>query len=150
MKGSQIGLRVICVILMIIAIVSIITGVALLIGATIPPLTSQYIEVEGKSITESQGALIAGLFALVNGMMYIFIASLGLKGAKNSNKIGGFFFLSILGLILAIITIVQAFIMETSIAPITVIQFLVIIVCVFLSYNIRKGNKQKKEAARRS
>lgn len=144
MTGSQKALKVISIIVIILAVLCIIAG-ALLLIPNLAYVQAGFPNVEGADqATVAAGAaivLLIAAFILVSGIIDLIVGILGLRGAKDPKKIGGFFAIAVIGLILAAINLAitlfsgQQLDFATLSAPIA--QLVVMLVCMILANNIR-------------
>lgn len=143
MSGSRTALKVITAILIIFAIIEIVLGVLLLIGASLPEFAYTFIAVEGQLLTEASISLTFGVTFIILGIIYFIIGSLGWRGAKRPSKIGPFFWLSIIGAVLSVVGLIMS-IVQGSISPSSIISTIVVVICAILANNIRNNSKKIK------
>ena len=166
-SGSQVALKVISIIQIVIAILGIILSLVLiasgpLVGslANDPEVVSNVSGVVSESgvdmqISGQEGiflfsgfVMILGVIALIGSVFDLIVGILGVRGANNPAKIGPFFVFAIIGLILAIgqvifsiVGLVSADAATSASASSTIwssiIQFGLMIVIVALANNIR-------------
>lgn len=144
MTGAQKALKVISIIVIILAVLCIIAG-ALLLIPNLAYVEAGFPNVEGADqVTVAAGAaivLLIAAFILVSGVIDLIVGILGLRGAKDPKKIGGFFAIAVIGLILAAINLAitlfsgQQLDFATLSAPIA--QLVVMLICVILANNVR-------------
>lgn len=144
MTGSQKALKVISIIVIILAVLCIIAG-ALLLIPNLAYVEAGFPNVEGTDqLTVAAGTafvLLIGAFILVSGVIDLIVGILGLRGAKDPKKIGGFFAIAVIGLILAAINLAitlfsgQQLDFAALSAPIA--QIVVMLICVILANNVR-------------
>ena len=142
--GSQKALKVISWIVIVFAILSIVLGVVALAGGSL--MAGASLQAEGQD--QQNILIVSGLAfgvaaaAIIGGIVDFIIGMLGLRGAKNPNKIGVFFVIAIIGLILAIIDFVAPFVLKMTLTPTTlasgVVEVLLMVIVVALANNIRK------------
>ena len=70
-------------------------------------------------------------------MINLIIGLLGLRGAKNSHKIGLFFVLCIIGLVLGIVGIVMN-VMQGAFQWTSLVSVVIVAVCTFLAHSIQE------------
>lgn len=143
MSGSQKALKVISIIVIVLAIICIVGGVLLLL----PNLA--YVDADFPNVEGSDRALVAAgaammialtVILILSGVIDLIVGILGLRGAKDPKRIGAFFVIAVIGLILAVvnlaITVATGQTDPGSLsAPIA--QMVVMLVCVILANNIR-------------
>ena len=144
MTGSQKALKVISVIVIILAVLCVLAGVALLIP-NIAYVEADFPNVEGADrATVAAGAalmLVISAVLIVSGVIDLIVGILGLRCAKAPKRIGGFFALAVIGLIIAAINLAitlfsaQQLDFTTLSAPIA--QLVVMLICVILANNVR-------------
>ena len=136
MTGSQKALKVISIIVIILAVLCVLAGVALLI----PNIA--YVEADFPNVEGADRATVAAgaaMMLVISGDLIVGV--LGLRGAKDPKKIGGFFAIAVIGLIIAAINLAitlfsgQQLDFATLSAPIA--QLVVMLVCVILANNVR-------------
>ncbi len=137
MTGSQKALRVICVLTIVYAVLLLISGGVMLAGSSMSQMQSMSMNVNGTIASYSALALAFGIMFVVFGLVDLFIGILGFRGAKRPNKIGAFFFLAIIGLVMSIIGIIWS-IMQGSFDTFSLINFVFTLLCVILARNVRK------------
>lgn len=137
MSGPQKALNVVAVLLIAYAVIVIVAGVALCFGASVPGVAGQSIEVDGSMIDAAALSTVLGATLIVSGVMYLIIGLLGRRGAKNPRKIGAFFVLAVIGVILGVVSAVMG-ILQGSLPLSQFVGLLVIIVCAALAYTIKQ------------
>lgn len=137
MSGSQKALKVISIILVIWAIVGILLGAFLAAGSAVPGLSAESIDMDGTTMNMSTAALGFGIGIIITGVIDLIIGLLGLRGAKNPHKIGLFFVLCIIGLVLGVIGLVMN-IMQGAFQWTSLVSVLIVAMCTFLAYSIKK------------
>lgn len=137
MSGSQKALKVVSIIVIIYAILMILLGAFLCFGASLPGIAGQAIDVDGSALDAAAVSVILGVGSLVSGVVYLIIGLLGKRGAKNPQKIGPFFVLSVIGVILSIASAVLG-IMQGSFPLSQFVGLLIVILCAVLAFNIKK------------
>lgn len=121
-----------------------LVGAALLIP-NLAYVNADFPNVEGADrATVAAGAALMLVFSgilIVSGVIDLIVGILGLRGAKDPKRIGGFFTIAVIGLIIAAINLAfTVFASEqldfaTLSAPIA--QLVVMLVCVILANNVR-------------
>ena len=137
MSGSQKALKVVSILLVVYAIITLLLGAFLCFGASIPGVAGQAIDVSGSAIDAATLSVTMGVGFVISGVIYLIIGLLGNRGAKNPSKIGPFFVLSIIGVVLAVISAVLG-VMQGSFPLSQLIGLLVVILCAVLAFNIKK------------
>ena len=137
MSGSQKALKVISIILVIWAIIGILLGAFLAAGSAVPGLSAESIDMDGTTMNMSTAALGFGIGIIITGVIDLIIGHLGLRGAKNPHKIGLFFVLCIIGLVLGVIGLVMN-IMQGAFQWTSLVSVLIVAMCTFLAYSIKK------------
>lgn len=137
MSGSQKALKVVSIIMIIYAIIVVLLGAFLCFGASIPGVAGQAIDVNGSTIDAAALSVAMGAGFVISGVFYLIIGFLGHRGAKNPAKIGPFFVLSVIGVVLAVVGSVMA-VMQGSFPLSQLIGLLVVILCAVLAFNIKK------------
>ncbi len=144
MTGSQKALKVISIIVIILAVLCIIAG-ALLLIPNLAYVEAGFPNVEGADqLTVAAGTafvLLIGTFILVSGVIDLIVGILGLRGAKDPKKIGGFFAIAVIGLILAAInlaiTLFSGQQLDFAALSASIAQIVVMLICVILANNVR-------------
>lgn len=137
MSGSQKALKVISIILIVWAIVVILLGGFMAAGSAVPGMSAQSIDVGGSTMDMATAALAFGIGTVVGGVVNLIIGLLGLRGAKNPHKIGLFFALCVIGLVLGIVGIVMN-IMQGAFQWTSLVSLAIIAACTLLAAKIRK------------
>lgn len=143
MTGSQKAIKIVSVIVIVISILSILAGLASCVGGFAGVAAS-----EGASQSDQEMlALGAGLLfvlggtAIIGGLVDLVVGLLGLRGAKNPDKIMPFFVIAIIGLVFAILNLIGCFTygqLDVSTIVSTVVQLVLMALCVYLANNVRK------------
>ncbi|WP_139651924.1 hypothetical protein [Raoultibacter phocaeensis] len=137
MSGSQKALKVVSILLIVYAVIMIAAGAFLCFGASIPGVAGQAIDVGGTALDAASLSMVFGVSSIIGGVLYLIIGLLGMRGAKDPRKIGPFFVLSIIGVVLGVVSAVMGIVQGTF--PLSqFIGLLVVIVCAVLAYNIKK------------
>lgn len=137
MSGSQKALKVISVIMIAWAIFVILLGVFLAVGSAVPGMSAESIDMGDGVVDMSTAALALGLGTVIGGIVNLVIGLLGLRGAKNSRKIGAFFIMCIIGLVLGIVGLVLD-IMNGALQWSDIVSVLIVVVCTGLAQSIKK------------
>lgn len=142
MTGSQKAIKVLSIIVIVVAILSIVAGLVTCAGGAAGVMAGA-----DASAAEQQLALGTGVLfvlaggALVSGIIDLIVGLLGLRGAKDPNKIMPFFVIAIIGAVFAALNLIGCFtsgqLDGTSIAS-AVVQLALMVVCVILANNVRK------------
>ena len=138
MSGSQKALKIISVVLLAYAVVLLLFGVLMAAGSQVPGLSGSIVDWgDGTSVDAAVAAIGVGIGFAVSGLVYLVIALLGLRGAKDPKKIGAFFALCIVGLALSLVGIgmsaAQGGVQWQSVAGLAIMA-----VCTFLAAKIRR------------
>lgn len=137
MSGSQKALKIISIILIVWAIILLVFGALLTGGSQLPGMSAETIDVQGTAIDMSSMSLIMGIGMIVSGVMYLIISLLGLRGAKNPAKIGAFFVLCIIGLVLNVLSLISL-IAQGQFNWTYLVSVALIVVCTYLAFQIKK------------
>lgn len=137
MSGSQKALKVISIILVIWSILVILLGAFLAAGSAVPGMSAETIDISGSTTDMATAALGFGIGILIGGVINLIIGLLGLRGAKNPHKIGLFFVLCIIGLVLGIVGIVMN-VMQGAFQWTSLVSVVIVAVCTFLAHSIKK------------
>ena len=103
LAGSQKALRVICIIMMILAVIVAALGALMVFGGG---LTGQTI-VQGQAMDAAAAANMVGIGLIVGAVIDFFIALLGAHGAKRPGKLGLFKIICIIGAVLSIVGVIS-------------------------------------------
>lgn len=137
MSGSQKTLKIISIILIIWAIIVILLGAFLAAGSSVPGMSAESINIDGSTMDMATAALGFGIGIIIGGVINLIIGLLGLRGAKDSHKIGLFFVLCIIGLVLGVIGIIMS-LMQGAFQWTSLVSLVIIAVCTYLAHNIKK------------
>lgn len=143
MTGSQKVIKVVSILVIIVAILSILLGLASCVGGFAGVAASSGVsESEQETLALGAGVLFfLGGGAIISGVIDLIVGILGLRGAKDPKRIGGFFAIAVIGFIIAAINLAitlfsaQQLDFATLLAPIA--QLVVMLVCVILANNVR-------------
>ncbi len=144
MSGSQKALKVISILIIICAVVQAIVGALFILGAQVPGVSTEVISVEDTSMSLSSASIAFGAGFLVNAVIYLIVAILGLRGAKDASKIGAFFVLCIIFLVVSLIGFGMS-IAQNSANWTSFIDLVVLVICLVLAYNIKKDANRSAE-----
>ena len=139
MEGSRKALKVISIVLIVYAAFLIVFGMFMAFGGMLPGLSDATLDVNGSQQGFAAVALAVGGILVVTGIIDLIIGLLGLRGAKNPKKIGIFFVLSLIGVVLGAIGLVSD-IMQGTLQPASIASLLLVAVCAGLAYTIKKQN----------
>ena len=106
LAGSQKALRVICIIMMILAVIVAALGALMIFGGGL--LTGQTIDVQGQAMDAAAAANMVGIGLIVGAVIDFFIALLGAHGAKHPGKLGLFKIICNIGAVLSIVGVIVA------------------------------------------
>ncbi len=137
MSGSQKALKVISIVLFIWGIFMLLMGAFLAAGSQMPGMSAESMDVNGASMNMATAAIALGVGTIFAGIVYVIIALLGLRGAKRPRKIGAFFVLCIVGLVLGLIGLGMG-IAQGTFQWQSLIGLAIIAVCTFLANSIKK------------
>lgn len=137
MSGSQKALKVVSILMIVYAVLMILLGAFLCFGASIPGVAGQTIDVDGSLLDAATVSVVLGAGSIVSGIVYLIIGLFGKRGAKNPQKIGPFFALSVVGVVLSIASAVLG-IVQGSFPLSQFVGLLFVILCAVLAFNIKK------------
>lgn len=140
MSGSQKALKVISIVMIVWSILIILLGAFMAAGSAVPGLSAETIDMGNGDVSMSTAALTFGVGTIVGGVIDLVIGLLGLRGAKHAHKIGLFFVLCVIGLILGIVGLVLD-IMNGAVPWTDVVSVVIVIVCTALASSIKKQAK---------
>lgn len=141
MNGSRTALKIITAIMIIFALLEIVVGAILLLGAKLPEFATTLIFINGQVMTEATASLGLGIGFVAIGIVHFIIGMLGWRGAKRPSKIGPFFWLSVIGAVLSVVGLVMA-IAQGSVSTVTIVSTVVVVICAILANSIRNGSKR--------
>lgn len=136
-SGSQKALKIISIILVVWSILVIALGAFLAAGSAVPGMSAETIDMGGEVTDMATAALAFGIGTAIGGVINLVIGLLGLRGAKNPHKIGLFFVLCIVGLVLGVVGIVMDF-MQGSFQWTSLVSVVIVAVCTYLAHSIKK------------
>lgn len=143
-SSSQKALKIVAIIMIVFAILSIVGGLFMAVGGGV--LGSAAIDAADDNAAAMGGvAMIGGVMLAFGGIVNLVIGLFGLRGANTPQKIGVFFVLSIIGVVLSAFSFMST--ITSGIADITsiiggLVGLALPIACVLLAYNIKKENKR--------
>ena len=154
MSGTQKALKVISIIVIVLSAITIALGILLFATGVSwrSSVSNPYDAVGGWGMIFGGLAIVFGAFLLIGGIFYLLFGILGLRGANNPSKIGPFFVISIIGLILAIIGVLGSvgLLFASSLGASSIVPYgfplVFMIVCVYLANDIRKIRDGRKES----
>lgn len=143
MTGSQKAIKVLSIIVVIVGVLAIALGLVSCLGGVAGVAGG------GDATASEQEALALGagmLFflggaAVVSGVIDLIVGLLGLRGAKNPEKIMPFFVIAIIGAVFAVVNLIGCFTsgqLDSSNIASAVVQLVLMVVCVVLANNVRK------------
>lgn len=135
MSGSQKALKVISIITIVYAVVLLVLGIFMAAGGSL--LSGETIDVDGTAASASIVAAVLGVTLVIGGVVDLVIGLLGLRGAKNPRKVGPFFVLCIIGLVLGLVSLGMS-IAQGSFNPWSLASLVIIAVCLYLSAQVKK------------
>ena len=130
MSGSQKALKVVSLLLIIYAVVMTAFGIFLVAGGSF--LAGETIDVNGTA--EAANVMAA---ALGGGTIDLVIGLLGLRGAKNPRKVGPFFVLCIIGLVLGLVGLGMS-LAQGTFDLWSLVSVVIVAVCLYLSAQVKK------------
>ena len=119
------------------AVLVIVMGALLAAGSQVPGVSGESIDFEGTSMDMSAAAIGLGVGFIIAGVIDLVIALLGLRGAKNPKKIGAFFVLCVIGLVLGVVGAAMQ-IMQGTFQWSSLVSVALVLVCTVLANNIKK------------
>lgn len=138
MSGSQKALKVISIILIVWAVLGMLLGLFFAGGSLMPGIADQAVDVgDGSTVNLAAAAMGLGILAILSSLVYLVVGVLGLRGAKNPRKIGAFFVMCVIGLVLAIIVIALD-LMNGRFDWTNLLDLAIIVVCTVLAQKIKK------------
>lgn len=143
MSGSRKALKVLSIIMIVFSAIGIVMGLLL---TTTLGLIGDTSNLAGTDLTVAAGSAVVatlGIVLVITSIVYLVIAIFGLRGAKNPQKIGVFFVLSIIGAVFGAIGLIMNIVQGAEMTTILSSVVSLVIVCVF----VWLANNIKKEAA---
>lgn len=135
MSGSQKALKVVSLLLIIYAVVMTAFGIFLVAGGTF--LAGETIDVNGTAEAANAMAAALGGGTIVGGIVDLVIGLLGLRGAKNPRKVGPFFVLCIIGLVLGLVGLGMS-LAQGTFDLWSLVSVVIVAVCLYLSAQVKK------------
>lgn len=135
MSGSQRVLKIISILLIVWAVILIAFGAFLAFGSGFA--TGYVVDSQGAAVDAATMSIALGVGTIIGGVVNLVIALLGLRGAKNPRKIGAFFVLSIIGVVLGLISLGMG-IAQGTFQWSSLVSLALVVVCAVLAYNIKK------------
>ncbi len=143
MTGSQKAIKIISIIVIVVAVISIVIGLVTCVGsAAVIGAGSQASTADQETYALGAGLLLAlAGGAVISGIIDLIVGILGLRGAKNPDKIMPFFVIAIIGAVFAVINVIGT-LMSGQIDGTTlvsnIVQVALMVACVVLANNVRK------------
>ena len=145
MTGSQKAIKVLSILLIIISVLAILIGLVTMAGGmAVVGAGSQVAEADQEFYATGAGLLLfLGVGSLISGVIDLIIGIFGVRGAKDPHKIKPFFVISIIGLVLALLSLMVSISSGAEISSIVsnVVTVVILGCCVYFSNNIRKLNQ---------
>lgn len=135
MSGSQKALKVVSVLLIIYAVAMAAFGIFMVAGGSF--LVGETVDVDGTAQAANVMAAALGAGTIAGGVIDLIIGLLGLRGAKNPRKVGPFFVLCIIGLVLGLVSLGMS-IAQGSFNLWSLVSLVIIAVCLYLSAQVKK------------
>ena len=135
MSGSQKALKVVSVLLIIYAVVMTAFGIFLVADGSF--LAGETIDVNGTAEAANVMAAALGGGTIVGGIVDLVIGLLGLRGAKNPRKVGPFFVLCIIGLVLGLVGLGMS-LAQGTFDLWSLVSVVIVAVCLYLSAQVKK------------
>ena len=137
MSGSQKALKIISVILIAWAVVVILLGAFLAAGSGVSGMSAESIDMNGTAMDMATAALALGVGIIVGGVINLIIALFGLRGAKNPGKMGAFFALCVIGLVLGLAGVGMG-IAQGTLQWTSLVSLVIVAACTVLAARIKK------------
>ena len=135
MSGSQKALKVVSVLLIIYAVAMAAFGVFMVAGGSF--LVGETVDVDGTAQAANVMAAALGAGTIAGGVIDLIIGLLGLRGAKNPRKVGPFFVLCIIGLVLGLVGLGMS-LAQGTFDLWSLVSLVIIAVCLYLSAQVKK------------
>ncbi|MEG0374838.1 MAG: hypothetical protein RR547_01475 [Raoultibacter sp.] len=138
-SSSQKALKILSIVMIVLAILSIVSGLFMIIGGGAVAGTTVYGGDDSMAVMAA-AAMIGGVMILVGGIINLIIGIFGLRGANNPQKIGVFFVLAIIGVVVTALSFVGNIMSGSDFTTIIsgLISFVLPVACVVLANNIKK------------
>ena len=104
MSGSQKAVKVVSIISIVFGVIGLLLGIMMIAGAGL--LNGQTIEAEGEVFNASIAAIAFGILFFVSSVLSIVIGALGVRGANDPSKIGPFYVICWIDVVLEVIQFV--------------------------------------------
>ena len=145
-SGSQKALRVISIVLVVFAVISIVLGLAFLalIAAGLGTDAVNAMDPNDPDLVAGIAVgLVLGVVLVGSGVVYLVVGALGLRGARDPRKVKPFFVLCVIGLAIEVAGDVwlAAQGMLSSIGASGAVELLVIGACTWLAYDIMRQSR---------
>ena len=109
-SNSQKALKVISIIGIIVAVVTLLGAAVMLFGGGLIAATTDEVVVEGMSNAEVGGLVgFAGAASLIAGLVYLIQGILGIRASNDFTKIKPVWILAIIGIIFAVLSFISIF-----------------------------------------
>ena len=142
MSGAQRALKIISIVLIVLAVITLGFGLFLALGSFMPGIADETFSYQGETVNMQLMAIVMGVTVIIMGLVDLIIAIFGLRGANHPEKIGPFFVLCIIGVVISLIglggSLVQGQVDGASIG-----SLVVIVVCLILASKIRQQNRMQ-------
>ena len=135
MSGSQKALKVVSLLLIVYAVVMTAFGIFRVAGGSF--LAGETIDVNGTAEAANVMAAALGGGTIVGGIVDLVIGLLGLRGAKNPRKVGPFFVLCIIGLVLGLVGLGMS-LAQGTFDLWSLVSVVIVAVCLYLSAQVKK------------
>lgn len=101
MSGSQKAVKVISIISIVFGVIGLLLGIMMIAGAGL--LNGQTVAAEGEVFNASIAAIAFGILFFVSSVLSIVIGALGVRGANDPAKIGPFYVICWIDVVLEVI-----------------------------------------------
>lgn len=135
MSGSQKALKVVSVLLIIYAVAMAAFGIFMVAGGSF--LVGETVDVDGTAQAANVMAAALGAGTIAGGVIDLIIGLLGLRGAKNPRKVGPFFVLCIIGLVLGLVGLGMS-LAQGTFDLWSLVSVVIVAVCLYLSAQVKK------------
>ncbi|MDO4182355.1 MAG: hypothetical protein Q4E12_01945 [Coriobacteriia bacterium] len=145
-SGSQKALKVISIILIVIAVLGIVLTAAIFAAANMPEvkeqLNAQMMSYGYDASQVGMAITVIAVIMLVSSLIDLLIGIFGLRGANDPSKIGVFWVLCIIGIIVSALAICSNLAQgQTSNMPSNLISLIVDAILLLLANNIKSQTK---------
>lgn len=148
MSGSQKALKVISILVIILAVISIIFGLVFVAYVASGDSTvSQSMGVQGVDMTNGQGAALLAGITIVSGFIDLIVGIFGVRGANNPQKIGAFWVIALIGVIFEVVELVLTIVSmvqgtaDWSMLSSSALSLAIVGVAFWLANNIKKDRQ---------